>query len=128
MRPFWPFWEKWYSWDIVFIIEPCFSILLIGGLVLPGALLADQRRDRSAPQRARRTSGGVVALLGVISVWGVRDYEHRRAVNALNSRLYDGADPVRVSAYPNWLNPFQVVWRGRDPELLRHHAGGFFRP
>ena len=25
----------------------------------------------------------VVALLGVIAVWGVRDYEHRRAVNAL---------------------------------------------
>jgi inner membrane protein len=52
----------------------------------------------------------VVALLGVIAVWGVRDYEHRRAVNALDSRLYDGDDPVRVSAYPNWLNPFR--WYG----------------
>ena len=52
----------------------------------------------------------MVALLGVIAVWGVRDYEHRRAVNALDSRLYDGADPVRVSAYPYWLNPFQ--WYG----------------
>ncbi len=43
-------------------------------------------------------------------MWGVRDYEHRRAVNALDSRLYDGADPVRVSAFPYWLNPFQ--WYG----------------
>ena len=24
-----------------------------------------------------------VALLGVLALWGVRDYEHRRAVNAL---------------------------------------------
>ena len=52
----------------------------------------------------------LLALLGVIAVWGVRDYEHRRAVNALDSRIYDGADPVRVSAYPHWLNPFQ--WYG----------------
>ena len=43
VRPFWPFWEKWYSWDIVFIIEPLLLILLIGGLVLPGAFLPDQR-------------------------------------------------------------------------------------
>jgi len=52
----------------------------------------------------------VVALLGVLLLWGVRDYEHRRAVNALQSRIYDGADPIRASAYPNWLNPFR--WNG----------------
>jgi inner membrane protein len=40
----------------------------------------------------------------------VRDYEHRRAVNALQSRVYNGADPTRVSAYPYWLNPFR--WYG----------------
>ena len=28
----------------------------------------------------------------------------------LNARLYDGDDPVRVSAFPYWLNPFQ--WYG----------------
>ena len=51
-----------------------------------------------------------VALLGVVAMWGVRDYEHRRAVNALEARVYDGDDPIRTSAYPNWLNPF--VWDG----------------
>src|SRR6202000_1938078 len=39
-----------------------------------------------------------------------RDYEHRRAVNALESRIYNGADPIRASAYPYWLNPFR--WYG----------------
>ncbi|MGC2194443.1 MAG: metal-dependent hydrolase [Terriglobales bacterium] len=110
VRPFWPFWEKWYSWDIVFIIEPLLLILLIGGLVVPAlfSLINDEIGVRRKGPAGRL--GAVVALLGVIVVWGVRDYEHRRAVNALNSRIYDGADPVRVSAYPRWLNPFQ--WYG----------------
>jgi len=42
--------------------------------------------------------------------WGMRDYEHRRAVNALQSRMYQGVDPLRVSAYPTVVNPFK--WYG----------------
>ena len=110
VRPFWPFWEKWYSWDIVFIVEPLLLILLVGGLVVPGlfSLINEEIgvRRQGPPGRLAAT----VALLGVVAVWGVRDYEHRRAVNALDARLYEGADPVRVSAYPYWLNPFQ--WYG----------------
>jgi inner membrane protein len=110
VRPFWPFSEKWYSWDIVFIIEPVLLLLLIGGLVLPGlfSLINDEIGVRRKGPAGRLAA--VVALLGVIAVWGVRDYEHRRAVYALDSRLYNGADPVRVSAYPRWVNPFQ--WYG----------------
>jgi inner membrane protein len=110
VRPFWPFVEKWYSWDIVFIVEPLLLIWLIGGLVVPGlfSLINDEIGVRRKGPGGRLAA--VVALLGVVAVWGVRDYEHRRAVNALDSRLYDGADPVRVSAYPSWLNPFQ--WYG----------------
>ncbi len=110
VRPFWPFSEKWYSWDIVFIVEPVLLILLVGGLVVPGlfGLINDEigARRKGPPGRLAAT----LALLGMLAVWGVRDYEHRRAVNALDSRLYDGADPVRVSAYPYWLNPFR--WYG----------------
>jgi inner membrane protein len=110
VRPFWPFWEKWYSWDIVFIVEPLLLLLLIGGLVVPGlfSLINDEIGVRRTGPAGRLAA--VLALLGVIAVWGVRDYEHRRAVNALDSRLYDGSDPVRVSAYPHWLDPFR--WYG----------------
>ncbi len=110
VRPFWPFWEKWYSWDIVFIVEPLIWLLLVGGLVLPAffSLINDE-----IGVRRRGPKGGLaaaVALLGVLALWGVRDYEHRRAVNALEARIYDGADPIRVSAYPYWVNPFR--WYG----------------
>ena len=110
VRPFWPFWEKWYSWDIVFIVEPLLLLLLIGGLVVPGlfSLINDEIGVRRKGPAGRLAAA--LALLGVIAVWGVRDYEHRRAVNALDSRLYDGSDPLRVSAYPHWLDPFR--WYG----------------
>jgi inner membrane protein len=40
----------------------------------------------------------------------LRDYEHRRAVNALNSITYRDEDPFRVSAFPNPVSPFS--WGG----------------
>ena len=110
VRPFWPFSEKWYSWDIVFIVEPVMLGMLVLGLVAPllGSLI-----DKEIGVRQRGPRGwlaATLALIGVVVLWGVRDYEHRRAVNALEARMYNGADPVRVSAYPTWANPFQ--WYG----------------
>ncbi len=110
VRPFWPFFEKWYSWDIVFIVEPILLLLLIAGLVLPAlfSLINDEIGVRSKGPQGRVAAS--LALLGVVAVWGVRSYEHGRAVKALESRVYDGADPLRVSAYPYWINPFR--WYG----------------
>ncbi len=110
VRPFWPFSEKWYSWDIVFIFEPVMFGLLLLGLVTPSlfALI-----DREIGARSRGPRGRVAAtlvLVGVVLMWGVRDYEHRRAVNALEARTYQGIDPLRVSAYPAIVNPFR--WSG----------------
>ena len=110
VRPFWPFWEKWYSWDIVFIVEPTILILLVAGLLLPAlfSLINDEIGVRRKGPQGRLAA--TLALAGVVSVWGVRDYEHRRAVNALEARVYEGAEPIRASAYPSWINPFR--WYG----------------
>ena len=110
VRPFWPFSEKWYSWDIVFIADPFILVLLVGGLVLP-AFFGLIDKELGVRQRGPRGRwGAIAALAGVIVLWGVRDYEHRRAVNALEARTYEGASPVRVSAYPYWWSPFH--WSG----------------
>jgi inner membrane protein len=45
----------------------------------------------------------------VVALWGVRDYEHRRAVNALEARTYENADPIRASAFPFWWTPLRWV-------------------
>jgi len=110
VRPFWPFSEKWYSWDIVFIVEPVMLVLLTLGLIFPAlsALIDKEIGVRRRGPRGRLAA--TLALVGVVLLWGVRDYEHRRAVNALEARTYNGVDPVRVSAYPTWIDPFH--WYG----------------
>ena len=109
VRPFWPFSERWYSWDIEFIVEPVLLILLTGGLVLPKlfSLINDEvgARRKGLPGRFAAST----VLVAIVLFWGLRDYEHRRAVNALNARTYGGLDPVRASAYPDWLSPFRWV-------------------
>jgi inner membrane protein len=110
VRPFWPFSEKWYSWDIVFIIEPVILVFLMAGLVLPSLfrLINEEIGARSKGPHGRLAA--ILALSGVVALWGVRDYEHRRAVSSLEARQYQGAEPVRTSAYPYWFNPFR--WHG----------------
>jgi inner membrane protein len=110
VRPFWPFSEKWYSWDIVFIADPFILVMLIGGLVLPSFFALIDKELGVRPRGPRGRWGAIVALIGVTAIWGVRDYEHRRAVSALDARNYEGENPVRTSAYPYWWSPFQ--WSG----------------
>jgi len=110
VRPFWPFWERWYEWDIVFIVEPVLLVALTLGLVVPALFgLIDQEigRNQKGP---RGRAGAIAALAAMVLLWGVRDFEHRRAVNALRARTYEQADPIRVGAFPAYLNPF--VWHG----------------
>ncbi len=110
VRPFWPFLEKWYSWDIVFIVEPVILVMLAAGLILPTLFTLINEEVGYKRKGPRGRLAATVALIGMVALWGVRDYEHRRAVNAMESRMYENSDPIRVSAYPLWWNPFQ--WHG----------------
>jgi inner membrane protein len=109
VRPFWPFSEKWYSWDIVFIVEPVMLVLLVSGLVLPAFFSSIDREIGVRRKQPAGRWGATVALLGVVALWGLRDYEHRRAVNAIEARSYESADPIRASAFPSWWSPFRWV-------------------
>ena len=110
VRPFWPFYEKWYSWDIVFIFEPILFGFLLLGLMVPSlfALIDGEIGARTRAPRGR--AAATLALVGVVLLWGLRDYEHRRAISTLAARSYQGADPRRVSAYPMLVDPFH--WYG----------------
>jgi inner membrane protein len=110
VRPFEPFSYRWYAWDIVFIYEPLLYVALIGGLVLPALFALINEEIGSRSRRPRGQVGAILALLGVLAVWGVRAVEHNKAVSALDARLYRDAEPLRVSASPYPLNPFR--WYG----------------
>ncbi|MGA7930946.1 MAG: metal-dependent hydrolase [Candidatus Sulfotelmatobacter sp.] len=110
VRPFWPFSERWYAWDIVFIFEPLMFGLLLLGLIVPSFFSLIDREVGVRTRQPRGRIAATLALLGVVLMWGLRDFEHRRAVSALAARTYQGVDPLRVSAYPTMTDPFH--WYG----------------
>ena len=110
VRPFEPFSYRWYSWDIVFIFEPLLYVFFLAGLALP-ALFALINEEIGARRKGPRGQvGAIVALVLMVALWGLRDYQHRRAVAALEARIYHGAEPIRTSAFPYFVNPFK--WYG----------------
>jgi inner membrane protein len=110
VRPFWPFSEKWYSWDIVFIFDPIIFTCLLLGLIMPGLFSLIDKEIGARSRGPRGRVAAIFALAAVAMLWLIRDYEHRRAVQALEAQTYNGADPVRASAYPDLVNPFH--WYG----------------
>ncbi len=110
VRPFYPFRREWYAWDIVFIVEPLMLAVLIAALVLPW-IFGLVGEEIGARQRGPGGRGAAIAaLLCIVALWGVRDFEHRRALAALNALEYHGEPATRVAAFPYMVNPFQ--WTG----------------
>ena len=112
VRPWEPFSYRWYSWDIVYIVEPVLWMILAGALLLPSLfrLIASEMHSGSRAPVPHGRAMAVSALLLVGVFWGLRDYQHRRAIAALQALTYQGEIPVRVSAYPYYVNPFR--WYG----------------
>jgi len=110
VRPLAPFNPRWYSWDIAFIVDPFILTALFLGLVTPGifALVTEEIGARKPHFRGR--GGAIFAFVCMVAALLVRDYQHRRAVNALNSITYRSEDPLRASAFPNPINP--LAWNG----------------
>ncbi|HST13182.1 MAG TPA: metal-dependent hydrolase [Terriglobales bacterium] len=110
VRPFWPFSERWYEWDIVFIIDPILLATLTAGLVLPAFFALINQEIGAKPQRFKGRGTAIAALAVMVAWWAIRDFEHRRALNALEARTYEQANPIRVGAFPTYANPF--LWHG----------------
>jgi inner membrane protein len=103
-----PFSGDWLRLDIVNLADLWIWAVL---LVAAGApLLA---RLVSAEIGARPGSGrgfAILALAFLLLYPCGRYLLHARAVAVLDSRLYEGVEPVRLAAVPGFANPF--VWRG----------------
>jgi len=110
VRPFFPFSRQWYAWDIVFIIEPLILVALFGALVLPWLFRLVNQEIGARQSGPGGRGAAIAALLFIVALWGVRDFEHRRALAALNAVEFHGEASTRVAAFPTMVNPFQ--WAG----------------
>lgn len=110
IRLFEPFNHRWYSWDIMFIIEPIMLAVLILGLIMPPLFGLINQEIGARSKGPRGVGGAVVALVCVVILWGYRDFQHRRALNAMSAVMYNGATATRMAAYPNIINPYR--WLG----------------
>jgi inner membrane protein len=109
VRPFAPFNWKWYSWDIFFIFDPILFSILFLALVIP-ALLGLVSEEIGARKSPGGRGAAIFALSCFLALIYMRDFEHRRAVNLLKSFNYSDEEPLRASAFPTMVNPFD--WNG----------------
>ena len=110
LRPFAPFNPTWYAWSIVFIVEPVLLAALTIGLIMP-PLFGLISSEVGARQKAPRGRGwAIFALLMMVATWGVRDYEHRRALAAMDAVDYHGEQAIRKMASPYMITLFR--WSG----------------
>src|SRR4051812_32025691 len=107
VRIFAPFNWRWYSWDIVSIVEFAILIPLALAMVAPWFFQLMGSELGAKRQRFPGRPSAIAALIFMVLIWWVRDYNHRRAITLLKNDVYSGQEPSRVFAGPYTLNPFR---------------------
>jgi inner membrane protein len=107
-----PFSSEWFRFDIASFPDPWAWTILLLGILGPflSRLVGSEIGSGSAPARHYGRSGAIFALLCLTLYDGGRAVLHARAVNILDSRLYQGTTPLRVAACPTSINPLR--WNG----------------
>ena len=122
LRPFFPFNDHWYAGSIVFIFDPAIFLLLLAALVAPALfrLVNAEIGVRAEAFRGRRLA--VAALAGIVLLWGLRAFEHQRALDLASQQMVEAPaspaaenssvppvflQPQRSLASPDIVNPFR---------------------
>jgi len=103
VRPFLPFSGRWYAWDVMPIFDPVLWLIFALGLGLP--FLLRMVSEEVGARRPGYQRGAVLALVGMLLLWGLRDFSHRRVIAEVAANNYGQEPPLRLGAFPT-LNPF----------------------
>ena len=103
-----PFSYRWFALEITSVVDAWIWLALIGAALWP---LLERLVSAEIGARAKPGRGLAAAALSFLIVYDAgRFVLHQRAVAVQEARLYRGATPSRVAAFPTYGNPF--TWRG----------------
>jgi inner membrane protein len=119
VKLFWPFIGKWCALDTISEFDVIILVILAAGILLP-MLFRLVGEEIGAQRKTKGVFSAAFAIVLVFAYVGARYVLHERAVTLINSRLYEGAAPLSVGAFPDSPSPFR--WAGiiiTDARLLR---------
>ena len=137
LRPFFPFNDRWYAGSIVFIFDPAIFLLLLAALVAPALLRLVNAEIGARAETFRGRRWAIAALAGIVLLWGLRAFEHQRALDLANQQTVEApatlaATPentaIAPAAPPVFLQPQRVL---ASPDIInpfRWHAAIDFGP
>jgi inner membrane protein len=117
VRLFLPYSDRWYALDIMPIVDLLLLLALILGLGIP-ALFRVISEEVGARKPAYQR-GAIFSLTFLVLLWGVRDLAHRRVLGMMDGHTYGDENPVRLGAFPTFVNPF--AWTGVVETISSFH-------
>ena len=121
-----PFSTRWFRWDITNVVDLWIWAALL--LAIIGPVIAKLVNSEIASNASAGRPGGgtypgrgfaIFALLFLLIYNYGRHVLHDRATAMLDARIYSGAVPVRVAAFPGPANPLH--WRGLAETREAYH-------
>lgn len=108
IRLFLPFSGDWPALDSTHVVDIWIWAILLAGCLWP--VLSGLVSSEIGAGKTRGRGIAITALLLVALYDTGRFFLHQRAVETLSSRIYDGAAPRRVVAFPQSFHP--MLWNG----------------
>jgi inner membrane protein len=107
LRPFFPFNPRWYAGSFMFIAEPVLWALLLMAFIMPWlfGLVAGEIGARRKEFRGR--GWAILALTGMVLLWGWRWEEHAEAGSLLEKTQVATSPVTRMGIEPYPVDPFR---------------------
>jgi inner membrane protein len=115
-----PFSGQWFHLDLIGLSDLIVWAVLLLAWIAPmiGKLVSGEIGAQSGTGR-----GLAIFALAFFALYDFGRYvSHQRAIDILNSRVYQGGPPIRTAAFPGPFSPFE--WQGwiARPDFVMHFA------
>jgi inner membrane protein len=120
LRPFFPFNPRWFAGSIVFIFEPVIFGMLLVALVAPALFGLIGSEVGAARARFRGRGWAILALVGMVALWGWRGMEKSKALQLVTAQDFGSAGTASTAdgASDSATAPVPVLRVGVSPHPI----------